>query len=294
MYKFRLFALTNEGAKSIAVDESVSSINHMLDDLPVGVYTAFRSFQHNKFLLLDRHLLRLVESIAKLGWAYRIDQESLRKTLHLVCTNNSYADSRIRIDVLTRPIPAFNIESRLFIAQGPHVSLSEAVYKGGVHVGIARDLKRPDPQVKSADFVMKRRSYLEKRSMLFEALLIDEQGYIMEGASSNFYAIKDGVLWSADQGVLEGTARTILIEVAKEMKIPIHYAAVHMDDIDRLDECGISSSSRDIVPVVRIDDQVIGSGLPGPLTQKLLGSYRSYVIKAIMPAVESDDNSQAR
>jgi branched-chain amino acid aminotransferase len=135
---------------------------------------------------------------------------------------------------------------------------------------------------------------LEKRSTLFEALLIDEQGYIMEGASSNFYAIKDGVLWSADQGVLEGTARTILIEVAKEMKIPIHYAAVHIDDIDRLDECGISSSSRDIVPVVRIDDQVIGSGLPGPITRKLLQAYRTYVEQAIMPAFELDDNSQAR
>ncbi len=293
MYKFRLFALTAEGANSIAIEESVSSIHHMLDKLPVGVYTAFRSFQHNKFLLLERHLSRLEESLAKLGWAYKIDQEVLRKTLHMVCTNYTYADSRIRIDVLTRPTPALDVESRLFIAQGPHVSLSEAVYKEGVHVGIARHLKRPDPQVKSADFVMKRRSFLEKRISLFEALLIDEQGYIMEGASSNFYAIKDAILLTADRGVLEGTARTILIEVAKEMKIPIRYAAVHMDEIKRLNECGISSSSRDIVPVVRIDDQVIGNGLPGPVTRKLLGAYRTYVEKAIMPAVELDDNSQA-
>jgi branched-chain amino acid aminotransferase len=172
--------------------------------------------------------------------------------------------------------------------------LSEAVYKEGVHVGIARHLKRPDPQVKSADFVLKRRSFLEKRSNLFEALLIDEQGYIMEGTSSNFYAIEDGVLWTAAQGVLEGTARTILIEVAKEMKMPIRYAAFHMGDIKRLDECAISSSSRDIVPVVRIDDQVIGSGLPGPITPRLLQAYRTYVEQAIMPAFELDDNSQAR
>jgi branched-subunit amino acid aminotransferase/4-amino-4-deoxychorismate lyase len=232
--------------------------------------------------------------MAKLGWAYKIDQEVLRKTLHLVCTNYTYTDSRIRIDVLARPTPALDVESRLFIAQGPHVSLGEAVYKEGVQVGIAKHLKRPDPQVKSADFVMKRRSFLEKRSSLFEALLIDEQGYIIEGASSNFYAIKDGVLWTADRGMLEGTARTILIEVAKEMKIPIRYAAVHMDEIKRLNECGISSSSRDIVPVVRIDDQVIGNGLPGPLTRELLGAYRTYVKQAIMPAVELDDNSQAR
>jgi branched-chain amino acid aminotransferase len=294
MDEFRLFAVTAEGAKSIAVEENVSSIHHMLDNLPVGVYTAFRSFQHNKFLLLERHLRRLEESMAKLGWAYKIDQEALRKILHLVCTNYTFADSRIRIDVLARPIPVLEVGSRLFIAQGPHVSLSKAVYNEGVQVGIAWQLKRPDPQVKSADFVMKRRSFLEKRRGLFEALLIDEQGYIMEGASSNFYAIKDGVLWTADRGVLEGTARTILIEVAKEMKMPIRYAAVHMDDIRRLSECGISSSSRDIVPVVKIDNQVIGNGLPGPHTRKLLGAYRTYVEQAIMPAVELDDNSQAR
>ena len=293
MDEYRLFAVTAEGPKSATVPFGAHSIHQLLANQPAGVYTALRSFQHIKFLLLDRHLSRLEESMAKLGWDYELDQDTMRKALHLVCNSYPLPDCKLRIDVLARPASGFEVESRLFIAQGPFIPLSETVYTEGVQVGIARHLKRPNPKVKSADFVNKRRSFLEDRNELFEALLVDDQGYIMEGTSSNFFAIDGGVLLTSAEGVLEGTARSIIIEVAKEMNLPIRYEAVHTGDVNRLSECAISSSSRDIVPVVRIDDQVVGSGRPGQVTRKLLKAYRSYVEQIIMPAYESDASSWA-
>ena len=192
MQDFRLFALITAGPKSVAVPANTLSIHKLLDIQPVGVYTALRTFQHNKFLLLNQHLRRLEESMARLGWEYELDQQGLRKALHLVCSSYPLADSRIRIDVLSRPSADFGFDARVFIAQGPHIALSESVYSEGVHVGIARHLKRLDPKVKSAEFVIKRRAFLNKRSDLFEALLVDDQGYILEGTSSNFFAILGG------------------------------------------------------------------------------------------------------
>jgi branched-chain amino acid aminotransferase len=107
---------------------------------------------------------------------------------------------------------------------------------------------------------------------IFTGLLLDEQGNILEGTSSNFYAILDGELRTAAEGVLPGIAQQIIFEIAPDI-LPIKREAVNVRDIPQFSEAFISGSSRGIVPIVEIDGMTLSGGKPGAITQKLREAY---------------------
>jgi branched-chain amino acid aminotransferase len=154
-----------------------------------------------------------------------------------------------------------------------------------VRVDLVRQLSRQQPLVKKADFVLKRRKYLAESPQAYERLMVDDRGNILEGTTSNFFAVCDGCLWTAGQEVLEGIARKIVLNMAAELQLPVRLEPVLIEELPRLDEAALSSSSRAIIPIVQIDDQIIGSGRPGPITAQLLAAYNAYVKRAIQPAV---------
>jgi branched-chain amino acid aminotransferase len=178
-------------------------------------------------------------------------------------------------------------ESKVLITLAPFEPAPERAYRNGVAVGTTSQLTRRDPAVKSAEFVIKRRQYLIEHSEIYEVLLLDGEGFVKEGASSNLYGVRDGELWTANDGILPGTTRQIILEIASRLDIGICHDAIHQDDIHLLDEAAISSSSRGIVPVVQIDGLIIGSGRPGEVISRLMTAYRNYVTQAVKPAVES-------
>jgi len=118
--------------------------------------------------------------------------------------------------------------------------------------------------------------------------MLDEDGYILEGTTSNFYAVRDGVLWTAGQGVLEGVARRLVLEVIANLELPLRLDPVHINNISELDEAALSSSSRAIIPIIQIDGQGIGSGRPGPITRRLLRAYQEVVAQVIRPAYQEE------
>ncbi len=284
----QLFAVTPEGPLPLPVPDDAGHIHDLFDSLPVGVYTALATFDHNKFLLLNDHLDRLQNSLFLIGWDYRLDRIALRRALHEVASAYPLSNSRLRLDVLARPVPQFKTESRLLIALSPFNPIPESLYLDGVVVGTTRHLSRSEPLVKKAEFVLERRACLEADTNLYERLMLDEDGYLLEGTTSNFYAVRDGVLWTAGQGVLEGIARRLVLQVAADLGLPVCMKPVHIDDISDLEEAALSSSSRAIVPIVQIDDQTIGNGCPGPITHRLLHAYQDVVARVIRTACEEE------
>jgi branched-chain amino acid aminotransferase len=291
MRNVQLFAVTSTGPLALDVPASAKHVHDLFDDLPVGVYTALATIEHNKFLLLADHLDRLEKSMWLLGWDYRLDRQALRTALHETVTAYPLSNARVRLDVLEKPVPGIISESRLLIGLSPFVSPPESIYQNGVVTGTIRNLVREDPLVKMAKFVFERRKCLEVYSEVYECLLVDAEGYILEGTTSNFYAMKDGMLWTAGQGVLEGVARKIVLKVAQAEKLPINYSPIHVGDLDDLDEAALSSSSRAIVPIVKIDDQQIGSGRPGPIMTELLADYQRAVSRLIRPAINDHNEN---
>ena len=110
-----------------------------------------------------------------------------------------------------------------------------------------------------------------------EALLCNYRGELAECAQSNFFIVRNGVVLTPrkEAGLLEGITRGFLFEVADDAGIEMRRETLFPTDLETADEAFITSTTREISPVVRIDDRVIGSGKPGPVTMKLLTGYRT-------------------
>lgn len=286
MSSYQLFAVEPNYIRPLPVPDSVQSFADLFDGLQLGVYSALCTFNHNKFLYLDAHIARTVQSLQLLGWDYQLDESLLRNALHEVCTAYPLPNSRVRFDVLAEPPTHLGTDSRLLIGLIPFPGVPASYYEQGVAVDFAPALHRENPLAKTAVFAQARRQ-LAATAAIYEYLLLNEKGQILEGTGSNFYGVRNNVLYTAGEGVLEGITRKIILDQATKLGIPICYEAIHRDEISLLDEAGISSSSRALLPVVSIAGQVVGNGRPGPICRKILTAYNNFVSQQIRIAINA-------
>lgn len=236
--------------------------------MPHGVYTTFRLFSGRRVMRIDRHLSRLAHSADVLGTALCITPDYLRVMLRRVVK-----ESGIEMPVVRITIPFDSPDMAIFVLI-PFVPPPEHLYTEGAHI-ITVDLQRNMPRAKDSRFVAVRKEAL--RALLnraYEGILRNPGDELLEGSSSNFYAVLNGVLRTAGEGVLAGVARSLLLDVAPDV-LPIDFTPVRVSDLPNLSEAMITSSSRGVMPVVRIDDVTIGAGMPGPVYQQLAGRYQA-------------------
>ncbi len=281
---FQLFLVGDGRVRPLPIPDSAKTFEEMLVGYPLGVYSAFRTFEHNKFLYLEAHLDRLRQSASLLGWDYQLAETPLRYALHQICTAYPLPEARVRVDVLAEPLALQKTSGRLLISLMPFTSPPEAYYREGIRVDVVSGLHRDEPQAKTAVFAQHRRQY-QKSSDVYEYLMLDDNGRILEGLTSNFYAVQDGVLRTAGTGILEGITRKIILNLAGELSIPVRLNAVHMDELPHLQEAMISSSSRAVLPVVQIGGQKVADGRPGPVYRRLLAAYNQFVAREVKTAV---------
>lgn len=289
----QLFAVEPAGPKPLDVPAGASNFHEVLDGLPLGVYSALRTFHHERFLWLDAHLDRTDRSMELLGWSFRLDRPALRRALHAAVSAYPLADSRVRFDVLAEPAhrPStpgarrLDTASRVLVILSPYKPVPEPFLREGVRVELAPELHRDQPLIKTAEFVVRRRPYPLERQDAYEHLLVDAEGGILECSSANFHAIRGGALWTGSGGALEGITEKVLLRVAADLGIPIRRERVRLADLARLDEAFLTSSTRGLVPIVDVAGTKIGSGAPGPLWQKLAEAYQRFAQREAVPAV---------
>ena len=143
-------------------------------------------------------------------------------------------------------------------------------YHFGVAV-ITRIMHRENPTAKVTAFIAEANEIRKANSQLpiNDTLMVSENGSILEGLSSNFFAVRNGVLCTAGVGILEGITRKTVIEIAETIGIPVELHAVRIADLAKYSEAFITSASRAILPVTRINNHVIGNGQVGKITQRL-------------------------
>lgn len=250
------------------VDYHADSLNEAAAYEPQdGVYTVTNTFETFKVLRLTAHLDRLEDSARRANIPLKLDRGRLRAALRQVIAESGYGDVRFRVTV-----PAQSPDE-LILSVEPFKPLAPEIYANGVKCVTVPDSARHNAAAKTTDW-MHQRGQIEQSLPpgIYTALLLDEAGYILEGVSSNFYAVLDGELRSAGQGVLPGIAQQIVYAVAPDV-LPVRRDAVHVDDVPRLTEAFITSSSRGIVPVVEIDGIAIGNSKPGEMTRALRERY---------------------
>ncbi len=236
-----------------------------------GVYTVTNTVDTFKVLKLDAHLNRLEDSARRAGMPLRLDRAHLRSALRMMIADSGFGDVRFRVTAL-RDQPEHYI-----LSIEPFSPMTPRLIAEGVRCATLAGSARHDAAIKSTDWMHQRGHLAESLPPdVYEGLLLDADGYILEGLSSNFYAVREGVLFTAGAGVLPGIAQQVVVEVAADV-LPVQWQAVHTRDVPGLDEAFITSSSRGIVPVVAIDAHTIGDGRPGPFTRRLRDRYDAWV-----------------
>ena len=246
-----------------------------------GVYLVARSWQGGRVLELDRHFDRLERSALALGHTLHVPRAALRRQLAARRLVRGWPDVRFRITAILDPEPWW----RLSLEQAS--DLPQALRRDGVACASLAHGGRVQPEIKATAWLHDR-ARLERaanaRSDIYETLLTDGAGRILEGVSSNFYAIVQGELCTAGSGVLAGIARRIVLEVASGL-LPVRLEAPRLADLGPGCEAFITSATRGVVPVNSIDDRVFGP--PGPWTLRLMQSYDDWLsahLEPLLPA----------
>lgn len=273
----RLYAVLPTGAERLPTPAGARAAHDVFDGLPLGVYTGLRTFHHDRFLGLEQHLDRTERCMRLLGWQEPLERHAIRRALDGAVREYPGADCFVRLDVLAEPPTELGTSSRTLCCLSPFTPIPEDYLRDGVRVEIAAELHRHDPRIKTADFVISRRPYPLNRKESFEHLLLDAEGGVLEGTSSNFYAVRAGVVQTAGEDMLEGITRRYVLRLCAELGLEVRLAPPRADELGQADEAFLSSSSRGIVPVVAVASTRIGAGRPGPLTRALLEAYRSLV-----------------
>jgi branched-chain amino acid aminotransferase len=285
MKEIYFFIVEDGGIRPLPISPHATSFDDLYDGLELGVYSALRTFSHNKFLWLDAHIKRMVQSMVLLGWEYTLDQTALRQALHDACSAYPLPEARVRFDVLAAPPVQFDTTSRVLIALMPFTGIPDSYYERGVRVGFADTLVRDNPLAKTADFAVARQAYTLGTADSYERLLLDQKGHILECTGANFLGFRDSTLITAKSGVLEGITLKIILHLAGQLGLPVSFLPLHVSEIGTLDEAALCSSSRAIIPIVQIGEAVVASGRPGPLVHRLLTAYRAYVDAMVETAV---------
>lgn len=253
----------------VAVPCNADSLHQAAPGEPDGVYTVSNTQQGHRVLLLDAHLDRMEESAAREGFALQLPRARLRQALRSMLDEAGFGEVRFRLSA-PRATP-----QELLITLEPWQPPPERLRRKGVRCVIAQKLKRRNPAAKGSAWLHERQRFVLPDGC-YEALLAGSDGEILEGLSSNFYAVHEGTLRTAASGVLAGISRSIVLQLAPDV-LPLQLTPVSIDDLPALSEAFLTSSSRGLIPIVQIDDRVIGEGRPGSCTLAISQAYRRYV-----------------
>lgn len=265
--------LTSDGL--VDVDDHADSLAEAVRYEPEGVYTITNTYNTFDTLKLDAHLDRLEDSARREGIPLKLDRARLRAALREMIADAGFGDVRFRVSVPRHHPHQFRISLEPFTPPPP------AAYEQGVSCATFANLNRRNPAAKTSDW-MHNRSQTSLPDGIYEGLLVGEQDEILEGFGSNFYGVLAGELYTAASGVLPGIAQQIVLEIAPSV-LPLRREAVRTTQLSQLDEAFITSSSRGIVPVVKIDGVTIGAGVPGPFTKSLRQHYLKWVQDHLEP-----------
>jgi len=247
-----------EGDRVLSLGRA-GSLQEASAGLPDGAYTTLRTYGGGRLLRLGEHLRRLHVSAAGLGRPGTVPEDGLRRGLSAALATRPDGESRLRVTFAP---------PRLFVSVEPFQPLPAELYRlGACCVTVA--VRRTQPRPKDTRFIA---LAAEARRGLppgtEEGLMLGEDGAILEGLSSNFFAVRRGQLFTDDERVLQGITRGLLLEVA-DSEVPIELRPVRLSELAGVDESFLTSASRGVLPVRQIDQVTIGGGRPGPITQLL-------------------------
>ena len=252
-----------------------------------GVYE-YIAFYNQKFLDLDLHLHRLERSLKELEIANPISLNALKIIIRELVERNGREDGGLYLQI-TRGVSkrdhAFpkNIRPAIVMTVCGAKTPKHHEVKDGVKVISLPDNRWERRDIKSvallANILAKQAA---TRANVREAILLAENGSVHEGAVSNFFIIdKLGSLLThpADKNILGGITREVVLKIAREQGIAVEERTFNIEDAKNAAEAFVTSTSVNVLPVVKIDDRLVGNGRVGEISRKLQGFYAEHIYK---------------
>ena len=272
------------------VDESEAKVSVFDHGLLYGdgVFEGIRLYDGNIFRL-DQHLERLEYSAKAILLGLPLSRGELSQITCETCRINGFNDAYIRL-VVTRgvgdlglapwlcPKPTlFVIASRISLYPEEHYAQGLAIVTVPTRrIGPAA----LPPTIKSLNYLNNILAKIEARQFgALEAIMLNEQGYVAECTAENVFIVHRGAILTpaASAGALLGITRGAILDIGDELGVPVREVSLTRYDIWCAEECFLSGTGAEVIPVVKIDGREIGPGKPGPITHRVLTSFRRRV-----------------
>lgn len=250
-----------------------------------GVFEGLRSY-NGKIFKLDEHINRLYKSAKAIFLEIPMKFEELKKTIIETVRKNNLKDSYIRV-VVTRGVGDLGLDPRkckkptIFIVASKIQLYPESFYEMGIDVitvATRRNLNETvNPSIKSLNYLNNILAKIEANNAgATEGLILNQFGYVSECTGENVFIVKENDLITPpiSAGVLEGVTRKVVMNIGENIGLKIKEENITRYDIYTSDECFLTGTAAEIVPVVSVDKRIIGDGKPGKITLKIREEFR--------------------
>ena len=256
-----------------------------------GVFEGIRSYNCRVFKLHE-HIDRLFESAQSIMLKIPLTKAQLIKAVLSTLKANKLDNAYVRL-VVTRGIGDLGLDPRkcnqgqtIIIIADKIALYPEKLYRAGlviVTVPTVRNLPEAlNPQIKSLNYLNNILAKIEAGNAgCDEAIMLDSLGYVAECTGDNIFVVKNGQLYTPPQcmGTLRGITRDSILEIAHKNKILAHEHVITRHEVYISDECFLTGTAAEVIPVVKVDGRVIGQGKPGKLTLSLMKKFKELTAK---------------
>ncbi len=253
-----------------------------------GVFEGMRSYSGRVFRLTE-HLDRLWESARAIHLEIPMTKQAMGKAVQETLAANGIKDGYIRL-IVTRGSGSLGLDPNR--CQDPQVIIitdsialyPEEFYREGLELVTAATIRNHpaalSPRIKSLNYLNNIMAKMEGlRAGCVEALMLNHKGEVAECTGDNLFILRRGRLLTPpiDAGILEGITRNAVLELAQQAGIVTAEIPFTRHDIFISDECFLTGSAAEVVPVVRLDGRPLGTGKPGPITLQLMQRFHELV-----------------
>lgn len=255
-----------------------------------GVFEGIRVY-NSKVFRLKEHIKRLYESAKAILLEIPMIKEEMEAAVLDAVKVNERKDGYIRL-VVTRGEGSLGLDpssckkATVIIIVSDIQLYPKEYYEKGIALVTVASRRIPseclDPRIKSLNYLNNIMAKIEaKQSGCLEAVMLNTQGFVAECTADNIFIVKEGRLLTpaAYHGALEGITRQTVMEIAEKLSIKSEETTLAPYDLYTADECFLTGTGAEIVPVVKIDGRVIGNGAPGKITKMLVEHFKIFVVK---------------
>lgn len=253
-----------------------------------GIFEGIRIYDGVIFRL-DEHLVRLYESAKSILLTIPLTFDEMADAIVETVRANHLQSGYIRVVVSRgegdlgldpRSCPRANV---VVIADTVRLFPQELYDHGLRIVTVPTQRNSPaalNPQIKSLNYLNSVLVKMEAaNSGVLEALTVNAQGYVCEGSGDNVFIVKRGKVYTPPiyLGALDGITRRAIMDVCEKLELPLSETPFTRHDVYVADECFLTGTAAEVIPVIEVDGREIGNGKPGPITQQLLKEFRKIV-----------------